>query len=253
MPNHFMSKIYLEGDPKRIQELLEHVKYDDGDIGSLDCNKVIPMPKDLDLESGSIEWESICAYLSKVNPVNMNFQTDHKLPNDLFKHICDELADVFGIRPIYTNMSYEQIVYIANTRFNNMPADKFIDLGNKYISNLLKYGATSWYYWCRDNWGSAYNTYGAEPFVNNTMTFKTGNSPVSNVINEIGEMYPDIKITYKYADEDFGRNTGVMELYKHGLEGLLPAEYSDEAFDIVKECWSLSDEELEKYKAEFKE
>jgi len=250
MPNHVMSKIYLEGDPKRIQELLECVKYDDGDIGSLDCNKVIPMPKGLNLESGVIEWDSICAYLSKVNPINMNFPTDHKLPNDLFKHICDELADVFGSRPIYTNMSYEQIVYTVNTRFENMSADELIDLGGKYVSNLLQHGATSWYYWRISNWGSSWNTYDAEPFVNNTMTFKSANTPIDKVINELGEMYPDIKITYKYADEDFGRNTGVMELYKHGLEGLLPAEYSDEAFDIVKECWNCSDEELEKYKAE---
>ena len=61
MPNHLRSKIYLEGDPKRIQELLEFVKYDDGDIGTLDCNKVIPMPESLNLISGTIEWDCIGA------------------------------------------------------------------------------------------------------------------------------------------------------------------------------------------------
>lgn len=244
MPNHFMSKIHLEGDQKRIQEMLEYIKYDDGDIGSLDCNKIIPMPESLNLVSGSIEWESIGAYLSKVNPINTDFPIDDKLSFEEFNKILHILDDVIGFRHLCTIMSYQTITHNANARFR-MSADEFIDLGAKYVSNLLKYGATSWYFWCCDNWGSKWGAYDAEPFVNNTMTFKTANAPIIPVISKLGSMYPDIKITYKFADEDIGRNTGMITLFNSALDSCMPADDSEKAWEIVQECWGLSKEELE--------
>ena len=128
-----------------------------------------------------------------------------------------------------------------------MSTDEFIELGSKYISNLLNYGATSWYEWCYNNWGSKWSTYDTEPFINNTMTFKTANAPISPVISKLGSMYPDIKITYKWADEDSGRNTGMMELFNSGVEGVLPEDYSVEAWGIFQECWNIPKEELKNY------
>jgi len=244
MPNHFMSKIYLEGDQKRIQEMLEHVKYDDGDIGSLDCNKIIPMPESLNMESGSIEWESIGAYLSKVNPLNTDFPIDDKLSFEEFNKINDILDDTIGFRHLCTIMSYQHIAHNANARFRMSP-DEFIDLGAKYVSNLLKYGATSWYYWRYNNWGSKWGAYDAEPFANNTMTFKTANAPIIPVISKLGSMYQDIKITYKFADEDIGRNTGMITLFNLASDSCMPADDSEEAWEIVRECWGLSRDELE--------
>lgn len=244
MPNHFMSKIHLEGDQKRIQEMLEHVKYDDGDIGTLDCNKIIPMPESLNLESGSIEWESIGAYLSKVNPINTDFPIDDKLSFEEFNKIYDILDNTVGFRHLCAIMSYQTIKYNANARYRMSP-DEFIDLGAKYVSNLLKYGATSWYYWCCENWGSKWGAYDAEPFVNNTMTFKTANAPIIPVISKLGTMYPDIKITYKFADEDYGRNTGMITLFNSASDSCMPADDSEEAWEIVRECWGLSRDELE--------
>lgn len=256
MPNHLMSKIHLEGDPKRIQELLEHVKYDDGDIGSLDCNKIIPMPDSLRLTSGTIEWESIGAYLSKVNPTNMNFPADNKLAEELFNKICGMLEDVYGSLCLFNyiniDMSYHQIEYAVSMRYKDISPGEFIDLGAKYVSNLLKYGATSWYEWCCDNWGSKWSTYDVEPFVNNTMTFKTANAPIIPVVGKLGSMFPDIKITYKWADEDPGRNTGVIELFNSGHESFMPADDSVKAWDLFQECWNLSKEELENIQLELK-
>lgn len=248
MPNHLMSKIHLEGDPKRIHELLEYVKYDDGDIGSLDCNKVIPMPDSLHLTSGTIEWESISAYLSKVNPTNMNyFPVDNKLSEESFDQICGVLDDALVLYHLYTNMSYQNIVDMVNARYKDMSPDEFIDLGAKYVSNLLKYGATSWYDWCCDNWGSKWGAYDAEPFANNTMTFKTANAPIIPVISKLGSMFPDIKITYKWANEDFGRNTGVMKVFNSSSSSVIPGDYSGSAWVLVQECWNLTKEELDDY------
>lgn len=53
MPNHVINKICMQGDPKEIQSMLEQIKNDDFGIGTVDFDKIIPMPKSLDIESGT--------------------------------------------------------------------------------------------------------------------------------------------------------------------------------------------------------
>lgn len=53
MPNHVVNLISLRGDPKIIREMLEAIKSDELGIGSVDFNKIIPMPESLDIESGT--------------------------------------------------------------------------------------------------------------------------------------------------------------------------------------------------------
>ena len=52
MPNHITNRLELVGDQSKINELLEAVRYDNEPIGTLDFNKIIPMPKSLDITSG---------------------------------------------------------------------------------------------------------------------------------------------------------------------------------------------------------
>ena len=53
MPNHIINTIRLTGDREKISELLESVKDNRFGIGSLDFNKVIPMPESLQIETSS--------------------------------------------------------------------------------------------------------------------------------------------------------------------------------------------------------
>lgn len=53
MPNHIINTIRLKGDREKISELLESVKDNRFGIGSLDFNKVIPMPESLQIETSS--------------------------------------------------------------------------------------------------------------------------------------------------------------------------------------------------------
>ena len=48
MANYVLNKVTLTGDKARIFELLEAIKYDELDIGSIDFNKIIPAPVDED-------------------------------------------------------------------------------------------------------------------------------------------------------------------------------------------------------------
>lgn len=53
MPNHIINTIRLTGDREKISELLESVKDNRFGIGSLNFNKVIPMPESLQIETSS--------------------------------------------------------------------------------------------------------------------------------------------------------------------------------------------------------
>ena len=62
MPNHVINKICMQGDPKEIQSMLEQIKNDDFGIGTVDFDKIIPMPKSLDIESGTRTENGLKAY-----------------------------------------------------------------------------------------------------------------------------------------------------------------------------------------------
>lgn len=53
MPNHVENRIVLNGDPVIIKEMLEAIQNDEFGIGTVDFNKIIPMPKSMDVEAGS--------------------------------------------------------------------------------------------------------------------------------------------------------------------------------------------------------
>lgn len=47
MPNHITNRLTIVADQERVQEILETIKYDDKGIGSIDFNKIIPMPDNI--------------------------------------------------------------------------------------------------------------------------------------------------------------------------------------------------------------
>ena len=53
MPNHIQNRVRITGEQSRIDELLKTVRNDEEDLGSIDFNKIIPMPKELDIECSS--------------------------------------------------------------------------------------------------------------------------------------------------------------------------------------------------------
>ena len=62
MPNHVVNHISLQGDPEKIRSMLEAIKSDELGIGSVDFNKIIPMPKSLNIEAGSRTDRGLQAY-----------------------------------------------------------------------------------------------------------------------------------------------------------------------------------------------
>ena len=73
MPNHVTNRLNLIGEQIRIDELLDRIKNDELGRGTIDFNKIIPMPEALEVESGSVESDAIKAYLKAACPITDDY------------------------------------------------------------------------------------------------------------------------------------------------------------------------------------
>ena len=62
MPNYVENVIRLKGDEQKIREMLEAVKSDKCGLGTIDFNKIIPMPESLKIECGTRTDRGLKAY-----------------------------------------------------------------------------------------------------------------------------------------------------------------------------------------------
>lgn len=137
MPNHIINTIRLTGDREKISELLESVKDNRFGIGSLDFNKVIPMPESLQIETSSSMERGLKAY--------------------------KEFVDICTFDGANKDMDLLNIPEDKENIFLRMRKDvkrEDWELGRQAFRNEIMYGAPSWYDWSIKNWGTKWNSYG---------------------------------------------------------------------------------------------
>ena len=137
MPNHIINTIRLTGDREKINELLESVKDNRFGIGSLDFNKVIPMPESLQIETSSSMERGLKAY--------------------------KEFVDICTFDGANKDMDLLNIPEDKENIFLRMRKDvkrEDWELGRQAFRNEIMYGAPSWYDWSIKNWGTKWNAYG---------------------------------------------------------------------------------------------
>ena len=91
MPNHVINRITFTCDGDRLQQILSEICYDQRDEaeygpGTLDFNKLKPMPKSLSIESGTSTTDGINLYLTAVNPSGAELGLK-KLSNEEFQKL----------------------------------------------------------------------------------------------------------------------------------------------------------------------
>lgn len=184
MPNHVTNIIEIKGDPARVKALFESVKNDEYGLGSIDFNKLIPMPPELDMEEGNRTTRGLKAYKDFIEIYTFN---DKKGDFDLL-NIPEKSEQAFlRVRPDIDRAAW--------------------DLGRQAFQNEQKYGAATWYKWRTRNWGTKWNAYGYEggvQFDGKSLRFQTAGSPPKPIVTKLSEMYPDLDFTHQWADEDIG-------------------------------------------------
>lgn len=192
MPNHVGQKLTIEGE--RAHEVIEYVRIEHTPF---DFNRVIPMPKDLDICEGS----------------------EGRLGVDVLTGNCAKHLDYPWVKELGITTPEDFNTYIETHR------PDALQLGRQYLSNDAKYGHRTWYTWCPQHWGTKWHAYNAsEPEVaprRAVIYFVTAWSPAIPVIARLSELFPCIEFTLRYFDEGF---------FFAGTARFLGGENSDQSF-----------------------
>lgn len=227
MPNWVENRLSYNGNETEIKEMLEKIRYDNATIGTIDFNKIIPMPKSLDIECGSRTDKGI------------------EMVKNYLENLPAELKGKEG--------TYEEILEDLHNDSADISDDeekKIWDVGVTAVDNLYKYNAPTWYEWCNDNWNTKWNACGYDENTDYSdsdfIWFQTAWSAPIPVIKKLSEMYPNIELTLEFADEDLGQNCGEMK-FKGGdiIEEYIP-HTGKEAMEFAARVWEydLSDFQL---------
>ena len=104
-------------------------------LDQIDFNKVIPMPKELRMESSSRIPGLVLSYLKKLKIENASE----------FEVLYQRFKEKSSLE--------KEIDFDAVTLLN----DKDCELGQRYLHNLFTYGHYAWYTWSIANWGVKWN------------------------------------------------------------------------------------------------
>jgi hypothetical protein len=173
---------------------------------ALDFNNIYPMPSDLEGTTSPVKIISEEDYIEQENRIKMGN--------------LSELEKKFGVSKGMTEKIQKTL--------------------------LDKYGVDNWYDWACNNWGTKWNAYSVELSGDNEITFETAWATPYNVMKRLSDIYKDVLIKVRYADEDFGYNVGEYVL-RGGVEvdSDIPDGGSIEALelaiDVTKSDYHLTD------------
>jgi hypothetical protein len=235
MPNHVTNILTIHADSEeRLSEILTAIAYDEIGLGTIDFNKINPMPPELDIESGSRSGRALKMYQEYQNERSavVTAAACGSMPDDVLSFRLKELRERFD----------------KQTGAN---AGLF-ELGKQCYENIEKHGFADWYSWRSSlfsGWGTKWNSYGYdEPHVydgGNRLEFQTAWNRPEPVIVRLSKMYPDARFQHAWADEDIGVNVGEIT-YQDGEESEydVPIPQSKEAYEMAADIWG---EELSDY------
>lgn len=210
MPNHVQNIVRLQGDEKRIREVLEAVKNDQYGIGSVDFEKIIPMPPSLHIECGSKTDRGLNAY------------------RDFLKSELESEKEYLDQNPNITPEEWE--------------------FGKQAYKNIREYGAPTWYEWCIAHWGTKWNAYSMNENTaegqRNELRFQTAYDAPHPILEKLAQTYPQITFEHEWADEDIGVNCG-RRLYQDGeqMEEYAP-EGNVESTEFALSVWGYEASDL---------
>lgn len=143
MPNHVTNIIELECSRERSKEIMEFLRADGQDYGSVDFNKLIPMPESLNITSGSETDRGIEIYLTAVNPNTKDYGLE-KMSSNEFDLLVTMLNNERMFGKYDSNLSDERIA--SFTKYVSF--ETYVQTGRTAVDNFRQYGATTWYEWC---------------------------------------------------------------------------------------------------------
>ena len=208
MPNHITNLVQFVCPKKKFNEIAEFVRTDNSFLGTVDFNKLIPMPESLKIECGSRGEEGFKLYKDF-----LKWKENQHLKGNQEDALRDYVKQI--------GADYDVVM-----------------LGKQYCENLVNYGATTWYDWSIAHWGTKWNAYDCQEIDHDAMylQFNTAWSCILPIMKELSKRFPNVSISYSWADEDIGNNVGpVVLLGGKVIEEHIPQGGSKEAYELTAE------------------
>lgn len=224
MPNWVKNIIHMEGIAR------EPIFVEEDGGKHFEFDKLIPMPESLKVDSGSMTDENIVYYLTERCTIPVR-----KLPPDKEALMKTLVKNTFAGEK-WPEEVFHRVMAQAFEESDDRRQKRY-DTGKTYISNYQLYGATTWYDWCCQNWGTKWSACHTVIIDEDTIEFDTAWSNPEPILLKLAEMYPDRKIEHWWADENVGYNTGHRCLQGKTVTEEFPEAESDEAMAIFAKCW----------------
>ena len=246
MPNWVQNEIVLCGEEEDIKKVLELVKSDDSEF---DFNKLVPMPKTLNIPAGGHDDQSIQYAISKKPKEKQAeikvalLKAECSFYGNYFKKIYGRIFTTEELEECAKEFEEQLAKETKNswdgTDYKGLGIKTLEDLGNMYLHNIMTYGCDTWYDWCCEYWGTKWNA--CEVCVgSNYISFQTAWSVPDPALEAFAYLCDKHNVTFKgnYADEDRGHNSGYIDS-EYGI-----TEYEDnshEALSAYVELWGETD------------
>lgn len=202
MPNHVTNILSIQGPDDVVAKVLLSIRNEVSEDTTLfiDFNKIYPLPEELKDTSAPPKIVTQEQYDAHKKRIEEGDLEEHEKKFGVTMPLTEEMRD---------------------------------DL-------LMKYGAADWYNWQVENWGTKWNAYEQELTDDGRIIFQTAWSTPHLLIEKLSMKFPECVFTVKFADEDFGHNTGQYS-FENGEEGetYIPQGGS---VDAIKMAYQVSDE-----------
>ena len=242
MPNWVTAKLTIEGtnSTEIMKSLLTPNEENEFEF---DFNKIIEMPKELEIEKGSFTNKCVNLYLTALNPkhehVGMHMKSQKEY-DEVFRLLADNRL-ISKYDPVKES-ELEELIKHADEKFKTVESQ--ISHGKHAVDNLRKHGFMDWYDWSIENWGTKWNACNniyleEHP---NEICFDTAWGNVSDLIAKLSEMYPENKFTYEFADEDTAFQTGNLTFQKGEI--IAGCHFPDQSKEAYEQYFKLWGEEL---------
>ena len=233
MPNYVRNEIQMKG----IADMpIFHDKGDEYGEHAIDFDKIVPMPEELDVPSGSAMGEAIAWYMTERG-------TADPARYDELANAVPSIEGCVWMRHFKEDGYMASLVKDARETVKRHPEehDKLYEAGHRYVENFRKYGYGTWYDWCCENWGTKWNAQDSYAVDDGTVWFSTAWDPALPIAKKLSEMRLNTEVILRWADEDIGYNTGCATFLNGKGKVKRPANGSNEALALYVHLWGEDD------------
>ena len=189
MPNHVRNQITFgtKADARAaFQQMLREVRAEGQPLGSIDFNKLIPMPPELNIEASPRTRDGL------------------KLFEDYLRQAAQIAADMPGATPNERAAALSR--HLDSWQKEHKVDPEVWELGKKAYRNIQKHGSATWLEWCRSNWGTKWNAYHFTALDGraDTMEFLTANSSAPQIVAALSRRFPAQAVAYSWSGDEPG-------------------------------------------------